>query len=57
MASGAVMVFAGYTWAAQSWILAATLAVVGGLFISGAFALAAGTRRDRCGQCQDGVIT
>jgi hypothetical protein len=57
MASGAVMVLAGYAWAAQSWIWAATLAAVGGLFISGAFARAAAPRRDRYGRRQDGVIT
>lgn len=50
MASGAVMVLAGYAWAAQSWIWAATLAAVGGLFISGAFARAAAPRRDRYGR-------
>jgi hypothetical protein len=47
MASGAVMVFAGYTWAAQSRMLAAALAVVGGLFISSAFTVAATPRRNR----------
>jgi hypothetical protein len=37
MAAGAVMVLAGYLLAAQAWPLAATLAVIGGLLISGAF--------------------
>jgi hypothetical protein len=41
MAAGAVMVFAGYTGAAQSWMLAAILAVIGGLLICAAFALVA----------------
>src|SRR5262249_47254440 len=47
MASGAVMVVAGYACAAQSWMLAAALAVVGGLFISGAFTAAAPPPRHR----------
>ena len=34
MASGAVMVSAGFAWAAQSLISAAALAVLGGLFIA-----------------------
>lgn len=38
--SGAVMVLAGYTWAAQNWKSAAALAVIGGLLISGALIVA-----------------
>jgi hypothetical protein len=43
--AGAVMVFAGYVWAAQSWKLAVILAVTGGLLITAAFGtLGAGIR-------------
>jgi hypothetical protein len=37
MASGAVMVLGGYSGAEQRWTLAAALAMIGGLLISGAF--------------------
>jgi hypothetical protein len=40
LASGGTMVFAGYICAAHSWMLAAGLAVAGGLVISGAFTVA-----------------
>ena len=55
MASGAVMVSAGFAWAAQSLISAAALAVVGGLFIAGAFHVAAAPRRRRNGH-PNGVV-
>jgi hypothetical protein len=48
MAAGAVMVLGGYSGAEQRWTLAAGLAVIGGLLISGAFVTVAwGSVQDR----------
>ena len=55
MASGAIMVSAGFAWAAQSLISAAALAVLGGLFIASAFHVAAAPRRRRYGH-PNGVV-
>jgi hypothetical protein len=58
MAAGAVMVLAGYTGSGQDWALAATLAVVGGLLISGAFIpIALAASRNQPARNLDGSTT
>jgi hypothetical protein len=48
MAAGAVMVLGGYSGAVQRWTLAAALAMIGGLLISGAFiTVTSGSVQDR----------